>query len=73
MKQQTTTFEQLSFSIGRPLPVLLEEVQKSSRNPQLRKAAEQIMEGLRTFETASEIGTSKSKKANTAIYEILTK
>ena len=67
MKEQPVTFEQLSFSVGRPLPVLLEEIQKSSRNPQLIKAAEQMLEGLRTLEMATEIGVY------TAIYEILTK
>ncbi|MBD2569137.1 hypothetical protein [Anabaena lutea] len=73
MNAQSLNPDQLSFSIGRPLPVLLEEIQKSSRNPQLRKAAEQMLEGLRTLEIATEIGVSKSKRANTAIYEILTK
>lgn len=73
MNKQLLNPEQLSFSVGRPLPVLLEEIQKSSRNPQLRKAAEQMLEGLRTLEMATEIGVSKSKRANTAIYEILTK
>jgi hypothetical protein len=73
MNAQSLNPYQLSFSIGRPLPVLLEEIQKSSRNPQLRKAAEQMLEGLRTLEIATEIGVSKSKRANTAIYEILTK
>ena len=67
MKKQAVTFEQLSFSVGRPLPVLLEEIQKSSRNPQLIKAAEQMLEGLHTLEMATEIGVY------TAIYEILTK
>ncbi|MFN6479883.1 hypothetical protein [Nostoc sp. DedQUE07] len=67
MNKQSLNPEQLSFSIGRPLPVLLEEIQKSSRNPQLIKAAEQMLEGLRTLEMATEIGVY------TAIYEILTK
>ncbi|MEH2172062.1 hypothetical protein [Nostoc sp.] len=67
MKEQPVTFEQLSFSVGRPLPVLLEEIQKSSRNPQLIKAAEQMLEGLHTLEMATEVGVY------TAIYEILTK
>ncbi|MHC5934761.1 hypothetical protein [Nostoc sp.] len=67
MNKQSLNPEQLSFSLGRPLPVLLEEIQKSSRNPQLRKAAEQMLEGLRTLEMATEIGVY------TAIYEILTK
>lgn len=67
MKQQAATSEQLSFSVGRPLPVLLEEIQQSSHNPQLRKAAEQMLEGLRTLEMATEIDVY------TAIYEILTK
>ncbi|MEH2181037.1 hypothetical protein [Nostoc sp.] len=67
MNKQSLNPEQLCFSVGRPLPVLLEEIQKSSRNPQLIKAAEQMLEGLRTLEMATEIGVY------TAIYEILTK
>ncbi|MBN3880185.1 MULTISPECIES: hypothetical protein [unclassified Nostoc] len=67
MKQQAVTSEQLCFSVGRPLAVLLEEIQKSSRNPQLIKAAEQMLEGLHTLEIATEIDVY------TAIYEILTK
>lgn len=67
MNKQSLNPEQLSFSVGRPLPVLLEEIQKSSRNPQLIKAAEQMLEGLRILEKATEIGVY------TAIYEILTK
>jgi len=73
MKKQPSNPDQLCFSIGRPLPVLIEEVQKSSRNPQLRKAAEQMLEALRIFELANQTGASKSEKANAAIYEILTK
>lgn len=73
MNKQSLNAEQLCFSIGRPLAILLEEVQKSSMNPQLTKAAEQMLEGLRTFEQANEIGISTSKTASTAIYEILTK
>lgn len=67
MNKQLLNAEQLSFSVGRPLPVLLEEIQKTSRNPQLIKAAEQMLEGLRTLEMSTEIGVY------TAIYEILTK
>jgi hypothetical protein len=73
MNKQSLNTEQLCFSIGRPLAVLLEEVQKSNCNPQLTKAAEQMLEGLRTLEQANEIGISTSKTASTAIYEILTK
>ncbi|MFB2967675.1 hypothetical protein ACE1CD_01760 [Aerosakkonema sp. BLCC-F183] len=73
MKKQPSNPDQLSFSIGRPLPVLLEEVQKSSRNRQLRKAAEQMIEALRVFELANETGLSKSVRAKVAIHEILTK
>jgi hypothetical protein len=65
--------EQLCFSIGRPLAVLLEEVKKSSCNPQLTNAAEQMLENLRIFEQANDIGVTKSKTVSTAIYEILTK
>ncbi len=73
MKKQPFNPEQLCFSIGRPLPVLIEEVQKSSRNPQLRKAAAQMLEALQIFEIANQTGVSKSERANAAIYEILTK
>ena len=73
MKKQQSNPDQLCFSIGRPLPVLLEEVQKSSRNPQLRKAAEQMLEALHTFELANQAGVSKSVRASVAIHAILTK
>lgn len=73
MKKQPSNPDQLCFSIGRPLPVLIEEVQKLSRNPELRKAAAQMLEALQIFEIANQTGVSKSKRANTAIYEILTK
>jgi hypothetical protein len=73
MKKQPFNPDQLCFSIGRPLPVLLEEVQRISRNPNLRKAAKQMLEGLRTFELANQTEVSKSVKAKTAIHEILTK
>ena len=73
MKKQPSNPDQLCFSIGRPLPVLLEEVQKTSRNPHLRQAAAQMLEGLRLLEQANETGISKSARAKEAIYEILTK
>ncbi len=73
MKKQPSNPDQLCFSIGRPLPVLLEEVQKTSRNPQMRQAAEQMLEALHIFELANQTGVSKSVKASAAIYEILTK
>lgn len=73
MKKKPFNPDQLCFSIGRPLPVLLEEVQRTSRNPNLRKAAGQMLEGLRTFELANQTDVSKSVKAKTAIHEILTK
>jgi len=73
MKKQSSNPDQLCFSIGRPLALLLEEVQKTSRNPNLRKAAEKMLEGLRIFELANQTEVSKSVKAKTAIHEILTK
>lgn len=73
MKKQQSNPDQLCFSIGRPLPILLEEVQKTSRNPDLRKAAEQMKEALRTFELANQTDMTKSVRANAAIHEILTK
>jgi len=73
MKKQQSNPDQLSFSIGRPLPLLLAEVQKTSRNPNVRKAVEQMLEGLRTLELANQTGISKSAKAKEAIHAILTK
>ncbi|NEP62769.1 MAG: hypothetical protein F6K31_38605 [Symploca sp. SIO2G7] len=73
MKKNLSHHEQLCFSIGRPLPILIEEVRKTSRNPHLRKAAEQMLEALHTFQLANQTRMSKSIKANTAIYEILSK
>lgn len=73
MKKQPFNPDQLCFSIGRPLPVLLEEVQRTSRNPNLRKAAEKMLEGLHIFELANQTNVSKSVTAKTAIHEILTK
>jgi hypothetical protein len=73
MKKQQSNPDQLCFSIGRPLSALLEEVQKTSRHPELRKAAEQMKEALRTFELANQGDISKSVRANAAIHEILTK
>jgi hypothetical protein len=48
-------------------------VQKTSRNPNVRKAVEQMLEGLRTLELANQTGISKSAKAKEAIHAILTK
>lgn len=73
MKKQPSNPDQLCFSIGRPLPLLLEEVQKTSLEPSLRQAAEQMLEGLRTFQLANQTGISKSSKAKEAIHAILTK
>ncbi len=73
MKKQPSNPDQLCFSIGRPLPVLLQEIQKTSRQPHLRKAAAQMLEGLHTLELANQTGVSKSAKTKGAIYEILTK
>ena len=73
MKKITCNPDQLSFSLGRPLVVLLEEIQKTSRNSELRQAAVQMRDALNTLELASQKGLSKSTKTNQAIYEILTK
>jgi pantothenate synthetase len=64
---------QLSLSCGRPLRPLAEVVRKSSRNPELRRAAEQLLKALQTFESAIQSQTTKSPKAIAAIQEILTK
>lgn len=71
MKKQFSNPDQLCFSIGRPLPVLVEEVQKLSHNPQVRKAAEQMLKVLHTFELANEAKISKSARVNATIYEII--
>ncbi|MGB3193004.1 MAG: hypothetical protein WBB43_26645 [Limnoraphis sp.] len=73
MKKQSSNPDQLCFSIGKPLPALLQEVQKVSRNPEVRKAVAQIQEGLQTLSQANQMGISQSVKAKTAIHEILTK
>ncbi|MGK7943817.1 MAG: hypothetical protein AB4058_05045 [Microcystaceae cyanobacterium] len=73
MKKATSQPNQLSFSLGRPLSVLLEEVERTTRHPQLREAAKQMQKALHTFELAKQTQLSKSHKANQAIYEILTK
>ncbi|MCT7954073.1 hypothetical protein [Laspinema palackyanum] len=65
--------EQLCFSIGRPLPVLLEEVHKTSHDAVLREAAAQMLEGLRTLELANQTELSDPVTAKVAIHEILTK
>ncbi len=72
-KKQQINSNQLSFSIGRPLAVLLEEVQNSSSDTNLKQAAEQMLEALQTFEIANKPGVSKSAITSQAIYEILTK
>lgn len=72
-KKQQINSNQLSFSIGRPLTVLLEEVQNSSSDTNLKQAAEQMLEALHTFEIANKPGVSKSAITSQAIYEILTK
>ena len=72
-KNQQSNPNQLCFSIGRPLAVLLEEVQDSSSDTKLIQAAEQILEALQTFEIANKPGVSKSARTSQAIYEILTK
>lgn len=73
MKKQPSNPDQLCFSIGRPLRVLLEEVQKNTRNSDLRQATAQMLNGLDVLERANQTGLSKSSKAQGAIYEILTK
>ncbi|MBV6622042.1 MAG: hypothetical protein KI793_03655 [Rivularia sp. (in: Bacteria)] len=72
-KNQQSNPNQLCFSIGRPLTVLLEEVQTSSSDTNLKQAAEQMLEALQTFEIANKPGVSKSAITSQAIYEILTK
>lgn len=72
-KKQQSNPNQLCFSIGRPLAVLLEEVQNSSSDTNLRQAAKQMLEALDTFEIANQPGVSKSARTSQAIYEILTK
>ena len=72
-KKQQINSNQLSFSMGEPLAVLLEEVQNSSSDTNLKQAAEQMLEALETFEIANKPGVSKSAITSQAIYEILTK
>lgn len=73
MKKQPSNYNQLSFSYGRPLSVLLEEIKKTTRNPLLRKEADKMLESLRTFELVAVANSVKSVRARTAIQELLTK
>ncbi|MEM6751943.1 MAG: hypothetical protein AAF630_02980 [Cyanobacteria bacterium P01_C01_bin.38] len=73
MNKKQINSNQLCFSVGRPLAVLLEEVQNSSSDTNLKQAAEQMLEALQTFEIANKPGVSKSAITSQAIYEILTK
>ena len=73
MTNKSSNPNQLCFSIGRPLAVLLEELQTTSRSPSLREAAKQMLEGLHTLKLAKQTDLAKSLKAQAAIYEILTK
>ena len=72
-KKQQSNPNQLSFSIGKPLTVLLQEVQNSSSDTNLKQAAEQMLEALQTFEIANKPDVFKSAITSQAIYEILTK
>jgi hypothetical protein len=73
MKKQPSNSNQLSFSYGRPLSVLLEEIKKTTRNPLLRKEADKMLESLRTFELVDVVNSVKSVRARAAIQELLTK
>lgn len=65
--------EQLCLSIGRPLKDLLKDLQNINRNHDIRKAVDQILDGLDLLEKAQQTELCKSIKAKTAIHEILTK
>lgn len=73
MNKQDSTPVQLCFSIGRPLAVLVEEVQTTSQNPELRTAAAQMREALQTFTVANQNGKLMSAQIREAVYELLTK
>ncbi len=73
MKKESSNYNQLSFSYGRPLSVLLEEIKKTTRNPILRKEAEKMLESLRIFELVGLTTSVKSVRARAAIQELLTK
>ncbi len=73
MKKRPSNYNQLSFSYGRPLSVLLEEIKKTTRNPLLRKEADKMLESLRTFELVDLTNSVKSVRARVAIQELLTK
>jgi hypothetical protein len=73
MKKQPSNYNQLSFSYGRPLSALLEEIKKTTRNPILRKEAEKMLESLRIFELVGLTASVKSVRARVAIQELLTK
>lgn len=65
--------DQLSFSYGRPLLVLIQEIQKITRSPEIKKAVEQISQGLQILEAVSQTGVLKSPKTTAAIQELLSK
>lgn len=73
MNKQPQNPVQLCFSVGRPLAVLVEEVQTTSQNPELRKAAVQMREALQTFTVANQHSESISIRVREALYELLTK
>lgn len=73
MKKRPSNYTQLSFSYGRPLSVLLQEIKKTTRNPLLRKEAEKMLESLHTIEITGLTNSVKSMRVRLAIEELLTK
>ncbi len=73
MNTQGSNADQLCFSVGRPLAILVEEIECASQNPKLKKAAGQMREALQTFEAANRSSSSLPAQAREALYELLTK
>ncbi|NES20256.1 MAG: hypothetical protein F6K41_15315 [Symploca sp. SIO3E6] len=73
MKIQSSNPDQLCFSIGRPLAILLEEIKNTSHDSELTKAAERMGEALQILELANRNSSSMPVQIRTALYELLTK
>lgn len=60
MKKKGVDNEQLAFSYGKPLPLLLEEIYRSSRSPKIREEAERTKQALCALSRLQTAGVSRS-------------
>ena len=70
-KKNYSNPDQLSFSYGRPLPALVEEIKQESDNTCLREAAEKMLEAITTFRSLS--ADQEDGQTMQAIHELLSK